>query len=161
MRLLPAAVAALLLALTLPPPAGAADTCEYVRTSQVNTLDASIVYVDQKCSWYDLTLKADITERVERVEVHRGESDAPQHVLTYYKQALERRFSDGHVTYLHRTSMLAADAFLQHDYRESRDAQGRATCNGAAEADPPAVPGRASATSTPAYPTCAPPGLLA
>jgi azurin len=161
MRALPAVVAALLLALALPAPAGAADTCEYVRSSQVNTLDASIVYVDQKCRWYDLNLKAHVTERVERVEAHRGDGEAPDHVFTYYKQALERRFADGTSTYLHRTYVLSGGAFVQHDYLEKRDASGRVTCGGAGEVDPPAIPGRVSATSTPPYPACAPPGLLA
>ena len=151
----------LLLLVALAPLSGAHDTCEHVRSVQANVFTFRVTSVDQKCHWHDLRLGAEVTERVERHEVHDVSGEEERHVLTYYEQALERRFQDGRTTFLHRTYVLAADAFLQHDYLERRDADGRTTCSGAAEGDPPAVPGRLSVPATPAYPACAPPGLLA
>lgn len=153
--------AVLLLALALPGPGAAEDTCEYVRSSQAQVFLLRLDLVEQKCTWYDLKLAAWTTERIDRYEAHPAEGTGTEPVLTYYEQALERRFDDGRATFLHRTYLLAGGAFLQHDYVEARDASGRRSCHGAGELDPPIVPGRLSVPRTPPYPACAPPGLLA
>ena len=155
---------AILAAAGLAPSAGAADTCEYVRSAQVTVFLTRVESVDQKCTWYDRGLRAWVTEHLERYDAFGPNGtnlDEPRYELTYFEQAVERRYDDGRTTFEHRTLLtLAEGALVQHDYREARQ-DGCTTCSGGAELDPPHVPGRLSVPATPQYPHCLPPGLLA
>lgn len=156
---------ALLLAAGLAPTAEAADACDSIRNGVYHLGPLSVRELGHRCRYYNLAQKAHVTERVERYDAFRGdppgENETKQPLFTQMTLTLEWRYLDGRTDFQRRTLLAVGDAWLHADYLEQRTAQGKATCHGAAEGRFGYVPGRLGVPTTPDYPACAPPGLLA
>ena len=164
MNALPVALLVLLLALGVPLPGSAEDTCEHVSISQYVVLNVRIHHGAHKCRYYDVVQEAHVLDTLERYEGFTPDPASPtglRSAFTYVDHTLELRFSDGRTTVHRETRLLSGATYAEHDYYENRDPQGRQTCRGAADFLPGVIPGRVSVPTTPNYPRCPPPGLLA